>query len=247
MPYTLTVNIAEPGTPLKDGHTSYAGHMWYSISDGKTSNNYGFAPVKPGDTSGPGHVSTKDNEEYKSTYYKRTLEISKDQYDKLKSFGDAAIKKDEKLFKLEYNGLNHSCVDFTWAALNHADIHTNKKLPAMVGIDMADKNYEGSLKPTRNMEDIQRIKAPLTKSQLNKEDFTPMEAGSKQWLQRLLSEEQKAASPDLASTQTPDVSANSKQIIHQRIMENLRNNPDFLAARTENNLSDDKSQGLQPG
>ena len=47
--YTLTVNIeAKDTVTYDDNHvqtgTSTAGHMWYSISDGVNTNDYGFAP-----------------------------------------------------------------------------------------------------------------------------------------------------------------------------------------------------------
>lgn len=33
--YRVTVYVAAPGTPLREGGTSAAGHMYYSISDGR--------------------------------------------------------------------------------------------------------------------------------------------------------------------------------------------------------------------
>ncbi len=223
MPYTVTIKIAEPGTPLKDGTPSTPGHMWYSISDGNHRNSYGFAPIEHGAIKGKGQV-TADDGEYRSTYYQRTLEISKEQYEKLKEFGDTAKAGKEKYTSLYYLDVRHNCVDFTWGALNHAGIHTHRMLPHAVGIDVTDKSYEGSLKPTRNMDDVQRIKAPLPKSELNKEDFTPMQAGEKKWYHRLLSEEQKGSAqlPDLAQNQVEVKPKTTEEIIQQRVLENLR-------------------------
>lgn len=33
--YTVTIYVAAPGTPLAGGGTSAAGHVYYSVSDGK--------------------------------------------------------------------------------------------------------------------------------------------------------------------------------------------------------------------
>ena len=57
-PYSLTIYTALPGTPLVDlegkpDGTSAAGHMWYSLSDGKTESSYGFAPSEHGVSCGP--------------------------------------------------------------------------------------------------------------------------------------------------------------------------------------------------
>lgn len=46
---TLTINIANRGTPLSDGDSSAVGHMWYEISDGNgNTQSYGFAPAEHG-------------------------------------------------------------------------------------------------------------------------------------------------------------------------------------------------------
>lgn len=82
--YTVTIYVAAPGSPLAGGGTSAAGHVYYSVSDGKSNNSYGFAPLTHGESSGPGGVSTTDVADYKDPYYSRTLEISKDQYETLK-------------------------------------------------------------------------------------------------------------------------------------------------------------------
>jgi hypothetical protein len=47
--YTLTVKIAAIDTPytnLENPHLSDGGHMWYSISDGSTTESRGFASDK---------------------------------------------------------------------------------------------------------------------------------------------------------------------------------------------------------
>lgn len=59
--YTLTVKIADKGTTYVNqdtdnpgSHPSPVGHMWYSISDGSSSYDFGFAPEEPGSKWGPG-------------------------------------------------------------------------------------------------------------------------------------------------------------------------------------------------
>lgn len=42
--YTITVKIAANGTIYHDTDTSVTGHMWYSISNGASTESYGFAP-----------------------------------------------------------------------------------------------------------------------------------------------------------------------------------------------------------
>lgn len=104
--YTVTVYVAAPGTPLEEsGGTSAAGHMYYSISDGKRSESFGFAPQEHGSSSGPGKVYDTDVADYKAPRFARTMEIDKAQYDKLREFGrDPA----EYGFDMEYGGLSNS-------------------------------------------------------------------------------------------------------------------------------------------
>jgi hypothetical protein len=68
MPYTVTIYVAAPGTPLlKDGQpagTSAAGHVYYVTSDGQRTNSFGFAPIKHGVSKGAGEVSYSDFKEY---------------------------------------------------------------------------------------------------------------------------------------------------------------------------------------
>ena len=61
MAYTVTVYVALPGTPLENGKTSQAGHVWYQIKDTatNTSKSYGFQSVN-GTGSGPGEVVISD-------------------------------------------------------------------------------------------------------------------------------------------------------------------------------------------
>lgn len=177
--YTLSVHVAAPGTPLAvgGGATSLPGHMYYSISDGKDTHSFGFAPVEHGDINGPGKVYRTDLEQYQNPRYTRTMEISSQQFKELKEFGlDPAAKG----FDLQYRDARNNCVDFTWGALNRAGIHHT--------VDgKADRTHEGSLKPLRNIDDVQSIPDPIKGSPLNKEHFNAMPP--RDIWQRMLSEQ----------------------------------------------------------
>lgn len=185
--YTVTVYVAAPGTPLKSGGTSVAGHVYYSVSDGKDNQSFGFAPAEHERTSGPGKVFHNDVDEYKDPRYSRTMEITKEQYDKLREFGDAPAKQG---FDMEYGGFANSCVDYTWGALNHAGLHRQTFL------GLGEKGHEGEVKPLHNIRDIKSIDEPFPKSKLNEERQNDMP--ERTLLQRLLSEQQQDAPTDPA-------------------------------------------------
>ncbi len=79
--YTLTVKIAAKGTQYIDQNTgeispSFAGHMWFSLSDGLTTPySFGFAPIEHGVPNGPGEIKRDDDDAYQSTYYTGTIVI----------------------------------------------------------------------------------------------------------------------------------------------------------------------------
>lgn len=177
--YRVTIYVAAPGTPLLEGGTSTAGHVYYTVDNGRESISYGFAPKEHGATTGPGKVYDSDAREYQNPFYQRTLEISKDQYEKLKEFGAAP---DKHGFNTEYHGLNNSCIDFTWGALNHAGLHRTNAL------FMQDKDFQGGLKPLTNVEYIRSIRAPFPDSELNNEHYNKMP--DRTLKQRLISDEQ---------------------------------------------------------
>ncbi|XEA94884.1 XVIPCD domain-containing protein [Xanthomonas tesorieronis] len=176
--YSVTIYLAAPGTPLmRSGGTSAAGHMYYSLSDGKHVESYGFAPLEHGTSRGLGKVYDTDVRDYKDPYYSRTLEVSREQYDKLRAFGEAPQKYG---FDMQYSGATNSCIDFTWGALNHAGLH-RQRTP---GID--DKRFEGSLKPLDNEDSIKSIPAPMPGSSLNKEHYNAKPEQT--WLQKAITE-----------------------------------------------------------
>lgn len=110
-PYTVTIYVAAPGTPLKSGGTSAAGHMYLAVAHDGETRSFGFAPARHGASSGPGAVTGRDVDEYQNPFYSRTMEISKEQYDKILTYGANAAKHG---FNMEYNGFSNSCIDFTW-------------------------------------------------------------------------------------------------------------------------------------
>ncbi|WP_313250567.1 XVIPCD domain-containing protein [Stenotrophomonas indicatrix] len=177
--YTVTVYVAAPGTPLLAGGTSAAGHVYYSVAHGKEQTSFGFAPIEHGVVTGPGKVYLNDAEQYKDPFYQRTMEVSKEQYEKLKEFG---AKPGEHGFNTDYHGASNSCIDYTWGAFNHAGLHRTN------AIFMQDKDFQGGLKPLSNVEYIRSIRAPFPESELNSEHYNRMP--DRNWKQRLISEEE---------------------------------------------------------
>ena len=151
--------------------------MYYEIADGSTKLSYGFAPESPGVMSGPGAVSDKDAGRYVDPLYVRSLEITQNQYEKLKAFGDNPEKHG---FSTQYNGATNSCVDFAWGALNHAGLH--RTTPDQV----EDTKFDGALKPLDNIKHIKSILPPFPDSKLNEEVDNPLPKQTR--LQRFISD-----------------------------------------------------------
>ncbi|SFS11904.1 hypothetical protein SAMN05216570_2583 [Dyella sp. OK004] len=146
--YTVTVYIAAPGTPLvkeDPGASSLPGHMFYTTSNGHVTQSYGFAPIKHGNIDGPGAIARDDVQNYKDPLYSRTMEVSKQQYDKLNDFGQ---HPDKHGFNTYYKDARHNCVDFAWSALNHADL----KRSYLLGGKGVDVDGPGALRPAHNVE-----------------------------------------------------------------------------------------------
>jgi len=184
--YTVTVYAAAPGTPLAlepTGTTSTPGHMYYSTQvNGEKQQSFGFAPVEHGSIDGPGHIAPNDVKNYTNPLYSRTMEISKEQYDKLNDYGN---RPKENGFDTYYKDARNNCVDFTWSALNHANIkrtEVNKEHGAV------EKSGPGALKPSHNVDALKSIKNPIPNSELNSEHSNPMPK-NRSMLQKLLSEE----------------------------------------------------------
>lgn len=205
-PYTVTVYAAAPGTPVHSGsgpaHTSTAGHVYYSISDGTTSRGYGFSPIEAGKVSGPGQVVPDEHLAYRNPFYARTLEISADQYARLREYGESAIQRSTTQFDLDYDGLRNSCIDFTWKGLEHAGIRRELRVLPGMSIDLR-RGYEGQPKVLDNVRDFERLAPPVPGSPLNREQRHPMPDRTP--LQWLLSEnERDPAAPARAATAPDD-------------------------------------------
>lgn len=206
--YTVEIVIAAPGTPLVDEkgkqkmdngvpQTSAPGHMFYVLRGPEgAKHSFGFAPVEHGSMYGPGTVMKTDASEYKDPRYSRTLEISEEQYKKLQAFGE---HPDTFGFDLKYQDVRHNCVDFTWAALNHAGIERKKSLDVNVlGGALGqlipdvriplDSKGEGkdAYRPLRNIHGVESIDAPFPDSKLNRTTTHPLPKRSLQ--QHLLSD-----------------------------------------------------------
>ena len=156
--YTIKINIAEDGSPYIDSegvtHNTLTGHMWYSISDGTSSSSFGFAPTDTWegwsfydidlfngtDFSGvpiaPGKIYPTDDGSYTSRYYTGEIVITSGQYTDLLAFGDGTNLHG---FTTWYDGLDNSCVDYVWKALN------------IIGVNPND--FEGQILPTHNADD----------------------------------------------------------------------------------------------
>jgi hypothetical protein len=138
---TLTINIAGRGTLLSNGDASQVGHMWYSLTDNNgNSESYGFSPVADATglarANGPGEVNAHgfDDSFYQGPRdFTKTIELTQAQYDAMKLFGENPSAYGFDTF---YNGLNNSCIDFTWKAMERG------------GLNIV--NFQGEVWPTMN-------------------------------------------------------------------------------------------------
>ena len=129
---TVTINISGRGTILADGTPSEFGHMWYSLNDGYGNTpGYGFAPdtEHQGHPLAPGDVHRDDDTNYKTRDFTKTIEITKAQYEAMKSFGENPAAYGFSTF---YNGLSNSCIDFTWKAMQLGGLNITKILESNV-------------------------------------------------------------------------------------------------------------------
>lgn len=184
--YTMTIYVAAPGTPLyadngeggyrDSGKTSTPGHMYYAISDGASRYGYGFGPRTDGDLNGPGVVRTDDERRYHQPHYARTLEITRDQFESARLYGDLASRGRNPDFSPQYQDVRNNCVDFVWGAMHAAGIYRGQRTIDLPGerFDLPIKRFEGSLKPMDNIDDVRDIRAPFPDSSLNREQVNPL-------------------------------------------------------------------------
>lgn len=180
--YTVTIHAAAPGTPRKgmragqwiDLGDSDVGHMYLSLDrtnsfdeagNKKDPLSFGFTRELAPDGTSRGRVDLDDVKVYQNPRYERTLEISREQYEKIVEFAKDPAKHgfDVK----NYNLASNSCVDFAWGALNHAGIHGNTIFGEF-------KTYEGTLKVLDNIGPVQSIRPQVKGSELDREEWKPM-------------------------------------------------------------------------
>lgn len=99
------------------------------------------------------------------------MQISKEQYEALQKHGEDGLNKKGD-FNLNYHFLSNSCVDFVWKGLAKANLY--QTTVDKHGNRVIDTNYEGSLKPSQNVNDIRSIKEPLQNSPRNQEKINPL-------------------------------------------------------------------------
>ena len=138
-----------------------------------------------------------DTTAYQNPYDSRTLEITEDQYKKLKEYGDDGLSSKWNHFKGDYQGLTNSCVDFTWGALKHAGLQMNTLRTAPSEFDTTapvtktpgeiPRHFEGAARPGDNKPYIESLEPPIPNSPLNSRRENPV-PGHRTWQQRLLSE-----------------------------------------------------------
>ncbi len=201
--YTVTIYVAAPGTPMLDENgkvkpePSLSGHMYYSINNGTAEKGYGFAP-KESEMAGPGRIVTDEQNIYVNPLYSRTMQISREQYEALQKHGQDS-KKGIGDFNMNYHFLSNSCVDFVWKGLAKANLY--RTTVDKQGNRVIDTDYEGSLKPSENIDDIRSIKAPLKNSPHNEEKSNPLP--KQDWRHRGLSENDLAPSaPEIETAQS---------------------------------------------
>lgn len=123
-----------------DLHKSPGGHMWYSVSDGSTSESYGF--VSQNDrVLDSGRLAHDDDAGYQQTAYEVTVKLSEAQYERL-----IAFSSNPSSFGFDvsnYNLLQNSCVDFVYASLQSIGYNQDK--------------FEGDLWPGNNKDNVKGL------------------------------------------------------------------------------------------
>ncbi len=189
-PYTVTVYLAAPGTTVanQDGslHSSSAGHAYFMVSNSKDKHGYGFSPISTG-VMGPGQVVKDEYKTYQNPRYAYRLEITEEQYEKLKAYGEAGVNKNEKQFGLYYNGASNSCVDFVWTGLRQAVLRPK--------LDSPDRDFDGTMKVLPNLDALKSIPKPFPNSTLNTLEENPLPKKPTR-LQKLLTEVEGQHSPE---------------------------------------------------
>lgn len=143
--YRLTVKFAPPGVPYfnekkKEWETSTWGHVWLEARkpgeslDAKPSFSAGWSTGRTVFAKGEDNLSKEDWKNYQSGNGKQissiTVDISKEQFDKLDLYPNLAVNGKIPGFSKRYDAGDNSCIDFSGKGLGH--------------IGLADKNFDGS-------------------------------------------------------------------------------------------------------
>lgn len=154
--YTVTIYLAAPGALLAGGGTALMGHMYLQTVHGAKKHSYGFGP---GPDAATGEVAYDDADAYQAPYYARTLEITQQQYDRIRAFGAHPAAHG---FNVDGPLFTTSCVDFVWTALAHAGI------PRQSG-NGEELEHDGEFAVLYSLPDVQCIEPPFPASELNTE------------------------------------------------------------------------------
>lgn len=173
--YSVTIHLAAPGTPRygrdAEGNRlllepSFAGHMFLSLrrSGEPLPESVGFTLAGTKENPNRGKVDDLDVSVYDKPRFERTIEISKEQYDRILEFS-ADPKKHG--FDMNYDFFSNACSDFAWGALNHAGMRP-------VGLAGEIKNYEGASRVLDNVLPVNAIPQQVKGSELDKVQWNPM-------------------------------------------------------------------------
>lgn len=173
--YSVTIHLAAPGTPRygrdAEGNRfllepSFAGHMFLSLrrSGEPLPESMGFTHAGTKDEPNRGKVDDMDVSVYDKPRFERTIEISKEQYDRILEFS-AEPKKHG--FDMNYDFFSNACTDFAWGALNHAGLRP-------VGLAGEITNYEGATRVLDNIRAVNAIPQQVKGSELDKVQWNPM-------------------------------------------------------------------------
>jgi len=146
---------------------SSVGHMFLTLHDGSKEDpkSYGYTRAPTATNPDAGEVDVYDNLVYQNPRFERTIEISKEQYDKIIEFAESPEKYG--FDKDNYNLVTNACTDFAWGALNHAGLRP-------VGLAGEIRNYEGTIKVLDNILPINAIPQQVKDSDLDKVKWNDM-------------------------------------------------------------------------
>lgn len=113
---SITIRIADRGTPRNGLDPSATGHMWVELNDGNGNvTSLGFAPVVR-TMWGQGHVALDDNTTYLTYQYSKTIPISINQYDDM-------MDHYPTWSDYTYIGGARDCINFVWDLLEQGGLN----------------------------------------------------------------------------------------------------------------------------